>query len=133
VGLRRKRNQAVEFVERRALERTPATLKASVWSPRDLTRRVMGETIDLSTNGCLLHLPGLSPQASLIDIQLELLGKTVSARARVVWREAPDLVGVEFESFAADGQADVVEFRRMLIAQAADAVAATRRRWFRRR
>jgi len=101
---------ADEFVERRALERIPAILSASAWSPQDPTSRVNGETINLSANGCLLRLPALAPHASLIDIQLELPGKTVSVRARIVRREAPDLVGVEFESFADDAQADLAGF-----------------------
>jgi hypothetical protein len=70
----------------------------------------------------------------MIDLQLELPGKPIRVKARVVWREAPDLVGVEFESISVEGQADLIEFHRGLVAEASEgAVAESHRRWFRRR
>ena len=120
-------DSGAELVERRALERIPARLSASAWSPQDPTARVLGETIDLNGNGCLLRLPALAEHASLIDLYLELPGRTVSVRARIVRREAPDLVGVAFESFPDDGQADLAAFRRLLLSQTTELASATER------
>ena len=51
---------------------------------------MIGETINFTISGCLLHLPMLTPQAAVIDLCIELPDETrISTQANVVWREPP--------------------------------------------
>jgi hypothetical protein len=103
-----------EPVERREHERVrmPVTLEASVWTLAQPTRRLSGNTVDLSVGGALLWLPELSPRAVSLDLTLRFPGGPVHATAEVRWRRNPALVGVQFTRIAADEQVRLVEFLR---------------------
>jgi hypothetical protein len=75
---------------------------------------------------------GHARHASLVELQLELHGNTVTVRAKVVWPDSPERAGIKFDSFDGDGCAEVAELRSMLLAEAAGGTAAAMRgQWLR--
>ena len=101
-----------EPVERREHERVPATLKASAWCLAQPTRRLSGNTVDLSVEGVLLWLPELSSRAVSLQLTLAFPGGPLHATAEVCWRREPALVGVQFTRIGPDQQVRLVEFLR---------------------
>ena len=101
-----------EPVERREHDRVPIELAISVWTLMQSTRRLAGNTIDISPSGALLWLPELSPLAGTVDVRIALPGEPVHAFARVMWRREPALVGVDFEHIDHHERARLVSFLR---------------------
>ena len=55
-----------------------------------------GTTVELWSDGAVLRLTGLGPAESHIDVRLALPERSLFTAAKVVRREAPDLVEVSF-------------------------------------
>ena len=103
-----------EPVKRRFHSRVQVELPASAWTLAQPTRRVAGETVDLSTGGAQLRLPDLAPLAASVELWIALPGGPLHVSAGVRWRREPGLVGVEFERISPEEQARLVEFLRGL-------------------
>jgi hypothetical protein len=103
----------VEPVERRRHERHPVELEVWAWTLHAPTRRLAGNTVDLSAGGALLWLPDLALSATL-ELTIGLPRKRLHASAEIRWRREPALVGVEFTRVAPDEMARLVDFLSQL-------------------
>ena len=99
-----------EPVERRDNERVSVNLDVSAWTLAQPTRRLTGNTVDLSIGGALLWLPELAPFAATIEARIGLPRKPLQVSAVLLWRRDPALVGVQFERISPDAQARLVDF-----------------------
>jgi hypothetical protein len=101
-----------EPVERREHERHPVELEIWAWTLAQPTKRLKGHTLDLSASGARLHLIGVAPAASLLELTIVLPDRRLHVSAAVRWRREPALVGVQFQRVSPDEQASLVEFLR---------------------
>ncbi len=97
-------------VERREHERVPIELAVSAWTLAQPTRRLAGNTVDLSVGGALLRLPDLAPLAATLELELALPGGSLHVSAGIRWRGEPARVGVEFERVSPEQRARLVDF-----------------------
>lgn len=93
---------APELIERREHVRAPAALEVAAWSLHEPTRLFAGTTANLGAGGALVRLPGLPPAAGVLELKIGLFPRPLVARARVLRREAPDLVVLAFETIGAE-------------------------------
>jgi hypothetical protein len=77
-------------------DRRPLHLDVTAWSGAQANRVLEGTTVELWGDGALLRLAGLGPAESHIDVRLALPDRSLFTEARIVRREAPDLVEVRF-------------------------------------
>jgi PilZ domain-containing protein len=103
-----------EPVERRETDRANVELQISAWTLAQPTRRLAGNTVNVSARGALVSLPDLAPFAATLELQIALPGGAVHASTSIRWRGEPALVGVEFERISPEQLAQLVEFLREL-------------------
>jgi len=101
-----------EPIDRREHDRIPAELPVSAWSLSQPTRRLEGQTVDLSAGGALLDLPDLAPLAATLQARIDLPSYPLTVGAEVRWRSGNWLVGVQFVQISPEGQAALVDFLR---------------------
>jgi PilZ domain len=99
-----------EAPNRRACERRPVALDLWTWSLAHATKRLAGSTVDLSEEGALLRVPGLSEAAVRLEIWLALPDGLLEMKASVIHQHGPDLVGVKFDGLCSSERARLVEF-----------------------
>jgi hypothetical protein len=88
-----------EHHERREHERAQVALQASAWSLVSPTKLHVGTTVDISSGGALLHLPGIPKTAAMLTLQVDLPEHPLAATAVVV-RRGEDNTAVAWRSLS---------------------------------
>jgi hypothetical protein len=101
-----------EPAERREHGRVAVELEVSAWSLAQPTRRLAGNTVNLSPGGALIWLPELSPLAAKIDVRIALPEEPLHASGNIAWRRNPGLVAVEFDRIDPHERACLMSFLR---------------------
>ena len=99
MAIRAWRHFRPEHDERREHERAQVALPTSAWSLVSPTKLHVGTTVDISSGGALLHLPGMPKTAAMFTLQVDLPEHPLAATAVVVRRD-DDNAAVAWQSLS---------------------------------
>jgi hypothetical protein len=109
--------------DRRELERIPVRLPAAVSTARG---RAQGTTVDLSTEGCAIHVAGSFTAGDVVQVEIRLAPDSghVATATAVVRSVGPEMVGVYFQFMPAEDRQRLRRFMRDLLPAAESEIEA---------